>query len=173
MKPGESGGWKAELVKCFSSGSVLVHLIGVGNPIGRDDAVGLHVVSALRRRYGARPSATVRVHKPDLRPESTLSKLGGRGGSVVIFDAVECNREPGHLLCARLSDSRFGFFATHNIPLSLILGGNGGLAEAWVVGIQPGDIGVGEGLTEAVRRAAQFLEDSVGRLVEEGKHGPA
>jgi hydrogenase maturation protease len=173
LSPRGDEAWEAELAKCLSSGSGRIHLVGVGNPIGRDDSVGIHVVSTLRRRHGARPRPDVWIHRTVLGQERTLSKLGGRKNSVVIFDAVECNREPGQLFCAKLSESRFGFFVTHNIPLKLIPGVAAGLENAWVVGIQPKDTGVGEEMTETVRHSAEVLIGSVGRLLEGGFDGPA
>ena len=165
-------GWQQNLAKCLS-GATPIHLVGVGNPIGRDDSVGLHVISALRHRLGARPRPNVRIHQPALDPERTLANLGGKMESVVIFDAVECNRDPGHIFCAKLSDSRFGFFATHNVPLKLIPGFEASLADAWIVGVQPDDTGVGEDMTEIVRHSAELLVESVEKLLEGGRRGPA
>jgi hydrogenase maturation protease len=99
--------------------------------------------------------------------------LDGRKKSVVIFDAVECNLGPGRVFCARLSDSKFGFFATHNIPLKLMPGVEDILADAWVVGIQPKDTGFGEDLTEPVRRSAEQVVELVGRILEGSQRGPA
>jgi hydrogenase maturation protease len=140
-------------------GNGRVHLLGVGNPIRQDDAIGLEIVSSLRRKLGPRPSPNVIIHPPSLMPERLLSKVAGTGERIVIFDAVEANREPGALVCASLADTKFGFFATHNVPLRLIPGVAGNLGRTFVVGVQPESLGVGEGLSATARAA-------MGRIVE-------
>lgn len=171
MKHGRGASWETDLARCFNERASTLHLVGVGNPLGRDDAVGLYVISELRKRYGARPNANLRIHAATPTPERILSRMGGAGGRVVVFDAVECNREPGHLFCGKLADSKVGFFATHDMPLSLFGDIGTGTENAWVVGVQPKDTDFGEGLTEEVRRSADVLVDYVGKLMEGRPNG--
>jgi hydrogenase maturation protease len=172
LKQLREGEWTEGLSRCLRASAARKHLLGVGNPIGRDDAVGLRIVSMLRRKYGSRPRGDVLIHPPLVHQERLLSRLGGEGGALVIFDAVECNMVPGEILCARLSETNFGFFATHNLPMRLMPGVASSMASAWVVGVQPEEMGVGEELSETVRRSAEEIVEAVGRVLE-GEHGPA
>jgi hydrogenase maturation protease len=141
----------------LSSGDRTVHLVGVGNPIKRDDGVGLEVVSKLRKVLGARPTPGLIIHASSLNPERIMSRVASKGDHLILFDAVDANKEPGSIVCASLDDTKFGFFATHNIPLKLIPGVAGGLSRMHVVGIQPESLDVGEGLSDTVRMARDRL----------------
>jgi hydrogenase maturation protease len=163
---GEAIGSEATLRACLlGGGNRVVHLVGVGNPIKQDDGVGLEVVASLRRELGASPASNLRIHPPSLNPENLMSKIASRKERLVVFDAVEANREPGAIVCASLKDSKYGFFATHNLPVRLIPEVAENLDETYVVGIQPESVDVGEGLSEKVKAASDQLVAMIAAMV--------
>jgi hydrogenase maturation protease len=132
-----------------------MNFVGVGNGLRGDDAAGLRVVTDLERRLGrARPGWVKFPHSE--APERSLSKIPISEG-VIIFDAVQARLQAGGIVCATLSDTKYGFFATHNVPLRLIPG----LAErqdsAFVIGIEPSSLNVHEGLTTPVQQSVNAL----------------
>jgi hydrogenase maturation protease len=139
-----------------------LHLVGVGNPIKKDDSVGLFIVAKLRRKLGARPNKLIRIHPP-LTTELLFSKISLRTGSLIIFDAVEQNSAPGSIVFANIVDTRFGYFATHNVPLNL----SERMANIFVLGIQPDDIEVGEGLSEVALCSANEVIAKLETFIEE------
>lgn len=149
-----------------------VHVVGVGNPIRQDDAVGLEIVASLRRRLGPRPTPKVVIHPPSLMPERILSRVAAQGGRLMVFDAVEANRRPGSIVCANLADTKFGFFATHNVPLRLIPGVAGSLEGSLVIGIQPESLDVGEGLSATVTEAKGRVVAAMGAIIGGLRDGP-
>jgi len=149
-----------------------VHIVGVGNPIRQDDAVGLEIVSSLRRRLGARPSPNFIIHPPSPMPERLLSRVASSGGRMMVFDAVQANRAPGAVVSARLSDTKYGYFATHNIPLRLIPGVSAGLDRSLLVGVQPGWLDVGEELSAAVKEAKGRVVAAVDAMIGGTGNGP-
>jgi hydrogenase 3 maturation protease len=151
--------------KSLLSRDIYTDLVGVGNPIRRDDSVGIFIVSKLKRKLGSRPNKFVRIRDPSVSSERLLSKLDGK--SVIIFDAIEHNSEPGSIFIVRLEESRFGFFATHNIPLKLVPGLSTNLQNAFVLGIQPEDVGVGEGLSKTVLHSANGIVDKLTQIIGE------
>jgi hydrogenase maturation protease len=160
-------GWRSKLHSVLAAqGSV--NLVGVGNPIRSDDGVGLAIVSQLRSKLGHHPVGRVTIHGPSFMPERILSKVASEGGTVLIFDAVEATRNAGAVICGALRDTKYGYFATHNIPLRLVPG----LAEradcVYVVGVQPGSLEVGEGLTPAVSASANLVVNAVAEEVRAG-----
>lgn len=159
-------GWRTELKEWIGESTSPIHLIGVGNPVKRDDAAGLEVISTLQRLRGGAGSASLKIHPASSSPERTLAKLASQGERVIVFDAVEARREPGAIVCARLGDTRFGYFATHNIPLRLVPGLSNKSGQICLVGIQPGSLEVGEGLTEPVTTAVERLAEAVTVLAE-------
>ncbi len=75
----------------------------------------------------------------------------------MIVDAVEANREPGAIVCSSLREAKFGFFATHNLPVKILPEVAGNLDESYVVGVQPESVEVGEGLSEKVKASSDQL----------------
>jgi hydrogenase 3 maturation protease len=136
-------------------------MLGAGNPIRGDDGVGLAIASELRHSLGARPARGFRIHQNTLSPERLLSKLAASPGRIVIFDAVEASRAPGDIVCCKLSDSRYGYFATHNIPLRLIPGLESRADDIYLVGVQPLTVEVGEGLSDVVKGSAARIVAAV------------
>ncbi|MGD0476800.1 MAG: hydrogenase maturation protease [Nitrososphaerales archaeon] len=164
-----SGDLSAQLRECVLGGSGTTHVFGIGNPIKQDDAVGLEVVSLLRRRLGPASRKAVRVHGLSSNPERMISDLASKGERIVVIDAVEAQRKPGTIVCARLSETKFGFFATHNVPLRLVPGVAENAADTYVVGIQPDSVGVGEGLSDVVEESSMKLVAMIASLVEEAE----
>lgn len=162
--------WAIELLAFLDSadGPKHVTLVGVGNPMRSDDFVGLYVASKLRRRYGANPNKYVRI-STESEPERVFSKLAKtekRNEAILIIDSVEANLDPGSIVFASLEDSKFGFFATHNIPLRLFSDFVAGPAGIFVVGIQPENLEIGEGLSGVVRFSADQIIERVSNYID-------
>jgi len=162
----DSCDWEGKLRDVIASSSSPVHLVGVGNGLRTDDAVGLEIISALLSRIGASPVPGLRVHPTSVMPERLLSRLASKPGRIVVFDAVESAQKPGVVVFSRLSDTKYGFFATHNIPLRLIPGIEGRQNEVFIVGVQPESLEVGEGLTDRVSASARRVVEIVAAAVE-------
>jgi hydrogenase maturation protease len=140
-----------------------LNLFGIGSPVRRDDSVGLHIVESLRRRVGSSPVPFLKVHAPLVNPELALSRILRGPGRALVFDAVEAQKPPGSVVFATLKQTKFGFFATHNIPLTLLVSLSTDPAEVGLLGIQPEDIEVGEGLSDRVRASAERVVEIVAR----------
>lgn len=98
-----------------------------------------------------------------------ISDLASKGERIVVIDAVEAQMKPGTIVCARFSETKFGFFATHNVPLRLVPGVAENAADTYIVGIQPDSVGVGEGLSDVVKRSSMKLVSMIANLVEEAE----
>lgn len=145
------------------------NLVGIGNPIKQDDALGLEIVSRLRARLGSSPIPGLKIHPPSLNPERVLARLAQTSERIVVFDAVEANKEPGTIVCTTLNHTRFGYFATHNIPLRILPGIVDEGSDIRVVGMQPAQVDVGEGLSDVVLSSLGELVDAVVTMVEARK----
>jgi len=150
----------------FGTGTRVVNIVGIGNPIKGDDGVGLEIVSTLRRELGPSPAPSLRIHSPSLYPELLISRIARSGERIVIIDAVEANMEPGAIVCSGLKEAKFGFFATHNLPLKILPEVAENLDESYVVGVQPESVEVGEGLSEKVRAASNRLVVAIIAMIE-------
>lgn len=127
-------------------------LIGMGNPLGLDDAVGLHVAeqlagsdwtcwtagTALENVIGA-----VKRLEPDL---------------VVVVDAADMGLAPGSFRRLPLPSIPVMLGTTHGLPLTLLVPLlQEAVEELVVVGVQPGKLGTGEGLSAEAAGAVRYL----------------
>jgi hydrogenase 3 maturation protease len=156
-----------QLRECLLDRAGTTHVFGIGNPLKQDDAVGLEVISSLRRRLRPGSRKAVKVHGLTASPERLIADLASKGERILLIDAVEAQKEPGTIVCARLSETKFGFFATHNVPLRLVPGIAENAADTYVVGIQPESVAFGEGLSDVVRESSEKLVEMIASLVEE------
>jgi hydrogenase maturation protease len=159
----EGAGWRSQLGSALDS--VTVDLVGVGNQLRGDDGLGIEIVSRLRKRLGTRRG--VRAHLPSRLPERVLSKLAEERGRIVIFDAVEASKPPGTIICSLLAETKYGYFATHNVPLRLVPGLGEKLSDVYILGIQPESLEVGDGLSETASRSVDEVVEFVSAWEEE------
>jgi hydrogenase 3 maturation protease len=132
-------------------------LLGLGNPLGRDDGVGLYVASKL---HGTDWLAI---------PAQSLENVWGKvekekPEKLVIVDAAEMGLPPGTIRRLPLGKGAEMLGSTHGLPLSLLLS-LVGVPEVVLIGIQPKEYGLGEGLSPEVHAAA----DSLIRLLRENR----
>ena len=142
-----------------------VLVLGLGNPLRGDDGVGPRVVKELARRG---------------LPEGVTTLDGGTGGlnllpmlegweRVIVVDAAEMGRRPGEFVRFIPSDVRLASaldsFSLHHAGLSEVLALadalDRSLPELIIFGVQPADVGWGEGLSLAVERTLPALIDAV------------
>lgn len=127
-------------------------LMGVGSTLRRDDGAGVYVARRLRHETwialdcGTAPenfTAVVRREHPAL---------------LVIVDAADMGLAPGEIRQIPPERIRDAGIGTHQLPLTHLVHF---LAEAadriLIIGIQPADTGDGEGMSRAVRDAAERL----------------
>ena len=132
-------------------------LVGAGNPMRRDDGVGVWLAERLR-------GASVPVFNAEDVPESYVGDIARAGcPNVIIMDAVEAGLEPGTVVFGPLEEmGETAGLSTHKLALSLCgryLDAHG--QKTFLLGIVPGDLDFGPGLTAEVERAAGAVRDLV------------
>ncbi len=140
-------------------------VIGLGNPLRGDDGVGPRVVAELNRRG---------------LPEGVEALDMGTGGldlmrvlegqhRVVIVDAADIGQEPGQFVRFTLDQARLVYGADrlsfHHAGLGEVLALTNALGrdlpEMVVFGVQPAEIGWGEGLSPLVEAGLPTLTAAV------------
>lgn len=122
-------------------------LVGVGNRLRRDDAAGPRLVEMLAGWSGLCVDAG---GAPADRAEELLALPELR--QVIVVDCAELGLEPGAFRRVEPDQIESGTLSSHRIPIHLFvelmrqLGG----CEVCIVGIQPLDVTLGEGLSPAV-----------------------
>ncbi len=140
-------------------------LVGVGNPLRRDDGAGPWIVGAVREAVAGTRLTVVDAQSVPENFVHVVARSGCR--NVVFIDVVAAEGEPGSVVFGPLAAfPEAEGFSTHKLALSL----SGKFLEAagkkvFLLGIVPADLEFGEGMTDAVSRAADSLRDLVLRAV--------
>lgn len=139
-------------------------VIGLGNRFVHDDGAGLEVVAELRRRGLAGKGVEIRGYE-----EMDLSLLEEFGGAsrIVIVDSMKSGTKPGTVSLYEVAEDpgEVSLPSLHELELS----GMVGLARRMgvvscpvlIVGIEPADLSVGEGLSREVRSAVPAAVEAV------------
>lgn len=139
-------------------------LLGIGAAEQGDDGFGPRLAAALLQRLCAGAGAApVRAIDVGLCPERYVGLAARAGCRVLLFaDAADFGARPGALLLASSAElqARPVGASTHRVPLSVLARYAEGLgAEAWLLGVQPGSLRTGEGLSPPVAAAVESLAD--------------
>ena len=160
----ESGNIEGDLKKWLSD-SRRVAIIGIGNPLRRDDFVGMKVVRALQGRV----SKSAYLVECETSPESFIEPITEFAPThILIVDAAALGLNPGswRLVDPEQSTNRPAI-STHALSLRIFCEY---LAEAIgtkiaILAIQPGDSSFGESLTREVENTAKHLADLLSNIL--------
>ncbi|HNR89257.1 MAG TPA: hydrogenase maturation protease [Spirochaetota bacterium] len=142
-------------------------IVGIGNYLRSDDAVGLEIVDELKDC--ARSERVSVINAEDVM-ESFLGDIRGTGArNVIIIDAVSSVSEPGNVVFGRLDDfdELIGGYSTHKLALKLAcqtLADAGQRVYLLGIGIMTNEIGVG--LSANVRRTADTLAGILAHIIK-------
>ena len=127
--------------------------VGVGNVLKKDDGAGV----AISRQIIERPH--IRALTVEVSIENYIGKINSMDPEqMVILDCMELGSEPGNTRLIEIDQVEDNTYNTHNISLGRL--GEFFKFPTYVLGIQPGNISFGEGLTPAV-------QESVNRIVKQ------
>lgn len=136
-------------------------LVGVGNPLRRDDGVGPWIAGAVRE---AASRTNLRVVDAQDVPENFVHSIArAECRNVIFIDAVAAEGAPGTIVFGPLAGfAEAESFSTHRLALSF----SGRFLEAagkkvFLLGIVPADLAFGTGLTAGVERSASSLRDLI------------
>ncbi len=134
-------------------------LVGVGNPLRRDDGVGPWIIGAVREGLAGTNVSTVDAQDV---PENFVHALArAECRNVIFIDAVAAPGPPGSIVFGPLAEfPEAESFSTHKLALSF----SGRFLESagktvFLLGIVPSDLAFGAGLTPPVARTAKAIRD--------------
>ena len=138
-----------------------IAILGIGNELRRDDAVGLAVVDRLSL-FIDDPSIAL------LNCQSVPENFTGyvkrfRPTCVMLVDAADFGAVPGHARIFQLNELESPEVTTHGASLAML----GAYlrseinSSVVVVGIQPADCDFGSGLSPVARRASTAVADAI------------
>jgi len=135
----------------------------VGNPEYGDDGLGIRLAELLSKRFEP-VSDPPMVIDAGAMPERYIGRIIEQGyDSLVFLDAVEFGGQPGSVLVANSAEmaSRFPQISTHKISLGMLsnLVEESGNTKAWLIGVQPESLKMGQELTPAVQDTLEILDE--------------
>jgi hydrogenase 3 maturation protease len=151
------------------SGTVV---LGIGNPLGGDDAAGPCLVRMLKRKRQRtnKPSFGITAIDAGTAPESYTSTIRQhRPDLLILVDAADMGLPPGALRAIPPEKISVLSFSTHHMPLSMFISYVQELCgKVLLIGVQPGRTEMGERLSEVVRRSMIELGEAIlqGRVAE-------
>ena len=152
-------------LKNWLSNAQRVVVAGIGNPLRKDDFVGVEIVRNLQNRV----SQYVNLIECETVPESFIEPITEfKPTHILIIDAAMLNLKPGS---SELIESGQMVnqppISTHALPLRIFceyLAKTTG-AKIVLLVIQPRDAGFGEGLTTELRKTALELTNLLSRIL--------
>lgn len=146
-------------------------VIGVGNTEYGDDACGMYL--AARLTAGGIPN----VISAGNTPEGYLGPVADSKFDRVLFlDAVDISAAPGSVVLLNSSEmsTRFPQVSTHKISLGLLArwAEENGVGEAWLLGVQPESVRVGQDLSPTLQTTVDFLADLLLEILRNSQAAP-
>jgi len=126
-------------------------MVGLGNPMRQDDQSGLVLLKEIQKR-GLLDSANFIF--ANTTPENHLEKIVSLHPGIVIFiDTVKMQRSPGEIEEIPSNQVETKGFSTHSYSIKLIEKylRLEGINNFMYIGIEPGEMGMGECLTTPVK----------------------
>jgi hydrogenase 3 maturation protease len=144
-------------LKIWLSNAKRVIVAGIGNPLRKDDFVGVEIVRKLNNQV----SKLVRLIECEDVPESFIEPIAEfEPTHILIIDAAMLNLKPGESKLIEVSELiEQSPISTHALPLRIFceyLAKTTGAKIALLL-MQPQDTGFGEGLTSKLRETATTL----------------
>ena len=136
----------------------------MGNPLRRDDFIGVEVVRGLRNKVSER----VRLIECETVPENFIDPvIEFKPTHVLVIDAALMNLPPGSVRLVEPEEIKGIAVSTHALPLSIFCDyiAKETSAKVALLAVQPRETVFGEGLTETLRSAAKNLKNLLMNLL--------
>jgi hydrogenase 3 maturation protease len=147
-------------------GAHKVVLIGVGNPIRRDDNIGVEVVAGLDREAGEN---TLLVESETVPEEYTDQISEFKPTHILVIDAALMSLATGSTRLIESLDAPTSAISTHFMPLQIFCAHLAQITGARIalLLIQPKDTSFGEGLTPELDLTRKRLTAELAELLRE------
>jgi len=163
MSKGNEDGFKGKL-KTWLAGAEKVAVVGVGNAMRKDDAVGVEIVKILRKRVSSRIS----LIEAETMPENYIEQIIDFCPShVLIIDSGLIGEKPGKVKFLALTETSKTAISTHMLPLQVFCAyiEKAINAKILLLVIQPKDTGMGEDLTKELKETAGKIADFLVKIL--------
>jgi hydrogenase maturation protease HycI len=147
-----------EKLKAWLFSADRVAVVGVGNTMRRDDALGVEIVKRLRGKVSQRVSLV----EAETMPENYIDPLlEFRPSHVLIIDSGLMGKRPGSARLQKPNENVKTPISTHTLQLEVfcVYLEKAIRAKILLLIIQPKDTSVGEGVTKEIAKAEERISD--------------
>ena len=143
-------------------------IVGVGNPIRRDDNVGIEIVRRLR---GKVPRFVLLIESETV-PENFLQDIVEfKPTHTLVIDAAMMGLKAGEVRLLESEEIGGYSISTHSLPLRIFMEyiGENTSSKVALLAIQPEDVRFGEGLTTRLAKVSREIADTLQRILSNKK----
>lgn len=139
---------KLKQILAVSNKKVL--FVGIGNVLRRDDGIGVYIVDKIKNNKHISKLIV------EVSLENYISKIQALSPDIlVLVDCINFDKVPGYYNVLPIHDIKEFTMHSHNLSLKSI--SKFFTMPVFILGIQPGDIRVGERLTFSVEKAGNRI----------------
>jgi hydrogenase 3 maturation protease len=152
-------------LQSFLKGTTHLVVIGMGNELRGDDAVGLEVVRLLKTHQNPR----LTVYEGHMTPEAFIAPACSlKPSHLLIIDAAELKQQPGTWRLLSRDEIQTGLFTTHYLPATAVADELSSRCSTKVafLGVQPKSREITFTRSPECREAAQDIASLLQRLIE-------
>jgi hydrogenase 3 maturation protease len=157
--------WEIELRKWLQKCSKLA-VLGVGNPLRGDDALGLEILRLLNGKV----PRNVRLIESQTMPENFTGEVERfKPSHVLLIDAASFNAKPSVVRLVPPEDIAGVAVSTHALPLSIFAEviQKSVKAKVLLLGVQPKTVNFVEGLSPEVKKTAKKIAETLTVVLDE------
>ncbi|MGA2680088.1 MAG: hydrogenase 3 maturation endopeptidase HyCI [Sedimentisphaerales bacterium] len=159
----------AKILKQKLNNAQRVAVLGIGSELRGDDIAGLLVAQQIEKTITKQTtSPEIRVFIGETAPENLTGEIKKfQPTHLIIIDAAELNKEPGHIEIMEPETIGGTSFCTHSLPLKVIIGYllESFKFQAIIIGIQPKTLTFGAQPTKEVIAAAKHIAKAITKLL--------
>ncbi|RLI34980.1 hydrogenase maturation peptidase HycI [Candidatus Bathyarchaeota archaeon] len=155
----EDGDLRSAL-RSWLRGAERVVVAGIGSPLRRDDYIGVKIVKDLEN-LRALPRDRILLIECGTVPENFTKTIGNfKPTHILLIDAALLNLPPGSTRLIKPDEIGGIAVSTHTLPLNILCRYLTEVTNAKIalLGVQPKDISLGEGMSEELTKTAARLE---------------
>ena len=160
----------AKILKKKLHNAQRVAILGVGSELRGDDVAGLLAAQQIEKTITKQTtSPEVRVFIGETAPENLTGEIKKfQPTHLIIIDAAEFHKEPGHIEIMEPETIGGTSFCTHSLPLKIVIGYllESFKFQAIIIGIQPKTLTFGAQPTKKVVAAAKHIAETITKLLK-------
>ena len=138
-------------------------MLGIGNPLGSDDAVGSYVARKLSERLEEIGRQDITAIDTGPAPENYTSVIRqNRPEHLLLVDAADMGLPAGSIRLLSADRIKTVSFSTHGMPLSALISYVQEFCrQVYIIGVQPAQTATGDKLSDIVQKGGDRIVELI------------